>query len=318
MSKDLTGKVFDIQGFTVNDGPGIRTEIFLKGCPLRCLWCHSPESQAPYAQVAWYEIRCIGTENCGECLKACPKAALKEGRTIFSKTAKTEIRIIDLDRKICDNCGKCTDVCPAEALAMAGKDMTIDELMKRIEKDRKFYQKSGGGVTISGGEPMVQYRFTGALLRECKINGLHTCLDTTGYAKWDHYREVLKYTDLVLYDIKHMDPERSRVLTGVTNELILENARRMAAEGMALQIRIPIIPGLNDSEENLRATSEFCRELGPSVKMVQILPYHRLGLAKYERLQKEYPLKDLEPPDDEHMDSCRTIIESYGLRVQIH
>jgi pyruvate formate lyase activating enzyme len=318
MNNGLVGKVFDIQGFTVNDGPGIRTEIFLKGCPLRCLWCHSPESQAPYSQVAWYEIRCIGVENCGKCLEICPKGALKKGKKIYSKTQKANIQIIDLNREACDNCGKCTEICPADALAIAGTDMTIDEIMKRIDKDRPFYRKSGGGVTISGGEPMLQYRFTKALLQECKSKGLHTCLDTSGYAKWEYYKDIIKYVDLVLYDIKHMDTEQSRVLTGVPNELILKNARKMAAEGTALQIRIPIVPGYNDSEENLRATSEFCLELGPAVKLVQILPYHRLGAVKYKRLQRKYKLESVEPPSSEHMDYCKRLIESYGLHVQIH
>ena len=318
MNKGLIGKVFDIQGFTVNDGPGIRTEIFLKGCPLRCLWCHSPESQASYSQVAWYEIRCIGIETCGKCLEVCPKDAIKKGKVIYTKTEKMEIQVIDLKREACDNCGKCAEICPADALAMAGTDMTIDEIMKRIDKDRPFYRKSGGGVTLSGGEPILQYRFAKALLQECKSKGLHTCLDTSGYAKWEYYKDIIQYMDLVLYDIKHMDTEQSRVLTGVPNELILENARRMATGGVALQIRIPIIPGFNDSEQNLRATSEFCLELGSAVKMVQILPYHRLGIVKYERLQIKYEMESVEPPSSEHIDYCKKLIESYGLKVQVH
>jgi pyruvate formate lyase activating enzyme len=201
---------------------------------------------------------------------------------------------------------------------MCGVDMTIDEIMARIEKDRAFYEKSGGGVTLSGGEPMLQREFSTAFLRECKEQGLHTCLDTTGYAEWKHYQRILKFTDLVLYDIKHMDSEQSRTLTGVPNELILENARKMAASGDSLQIRIPVIPGYNDSEANLRATSEFCRELGETVTLVQILPYHRLGLVKYQRLQRKYELESLQPPADEHMESCQGLIESYGLKVQIH
>jgi len=316
--KELTGKVFDIQGFTVNDGPGIRTEIFLKGCPLSCLWCHSPESQAPYSQVAWYEVRCIGVEDCGKCLEVCPRKALKKGEIVYSQTQKAEIQIISLAREACDNCGKCAEVCPSGALAMVGTDMTVDELMARIDKDRPFYRRSGGGVTVSGGEPMLQYRFTRALLKECKAKGLNTCLDTSGYAKWEHFKEVLEYVDLVLYDIKHMDTEQSRVLTGVPNELILENARKMAAGGTAMQVRIPIVPGYNDSEENLRATSQFCLELGPAVKLVQILPYHRLGAVKYGRLQRKYELESLEPPSDEHMNRCKQLIESYGLKVQVH
>ena len=246
MDRELVGKVFDIQGFTVNDGPGIRTEIFLKGCPLRCLWCHSPESQAPYSQVAWYEVRCIGVETCGKCIEICPKGAIQKGKVIYSKTEKKDIQVIDLKRDVCDNCGKCAESCPTLALDMAGKDMTIDQLMKRIDQDRPFYRKSGGGVTVSGGEPVLQHRFTKALLQECKKQGLHTCLDTSGYAKWEYYKKIVRYTDLVLYDIKHMDTEQSRVLTGVPNERILENARRMAIEGVALQIRMPVIPGLND------------------------------------------------------------------------
>ena len=314
----LTGNVYDIQGFTVHDGPGIRTEVFLKGCPLKCLWCHSPESQAPYPQVAWHEIRCFGVADCGKCLEVCPQNALKRGKTIRSEVQKKELQVIELDRTLCNNCGKCAEVCPADALSMCGTDMPIDEIMARIVKDRSFYEKSGGGVTLSGGEPMLQPQFSTALLRACKEQDFHTCLDTTGYAEWKHYQSILTYTDLVLFDIKHMDSGQSRILTGVPNELILENARKMAASGASLQIRIPIIPGYNDSEENLRATGEFCRELGEAVTLVQILPYHRLGIVKYQRLQRKYELESLQPPTDEYMESCKEQIESYGMKVQIH
>jgi pyruvate formate lyase activating enzyme len=318
MNDSQVGKVFDIQGFTVNDGPGIRTEIFLKGCPLRCLWCHSPESQLPHTQVAWYEIRCIGLKVCGKCLEACPKGAIVKGKTIISKVDQTEMQVIDINRDLCDNCTRCTLACPANALAVCGQDMTLAEVMARINKDRPFYRKSGGGVTISGGEPMLQYKFSTAVFKACKEQGLNTALDTTGYAAWEHYREILEYTDLVLYDLKQMDSERSRAITGAPNELILENAKKMAAAGAAIQIRIPVVPGYNDSEENLRAASRFCLELGQAVTLVQILPYHRLGLVKYERLQRKYALPDLMPPAAETMEAHKKLIESYGLKVQIH
>lgn len=315
---DVTGRVYDIQGFTVNDGPGIRTEVFLKGCPLRCLWCHSPESQSFEPQVAWFEMRCIGVDNCGQCLDACPAGALKEGETKYSQTEKAEIKLVRIDRERCDNCGRCTRACPAQALCMAGTDMTVAEVMERVEKDRPYYRKSGGGLTVSGGEAMSQFPFLLALLRENRQRGLTSCLDTTGYARWERYEEILPFVDLFLYDLKHMDSDVHRTLTGVPNELILENAKRLAAGGAFLQIRIPIVPGYNDSEENLRATSAFCAEIASSVEVVQILPYHRLGMAKYERLQKKYELESIVPPTDDHMQWCKGLIESYGLPVKIH
>ena len=186
---------------------------------MRCLWCHSPESQALEAQVAWFEMKCIGVAACGKCFGACPKGALKKGKVLASKTEKADIQVVDLDREACDNCGKCTEVCAGKALSMAGADMTVDEVMTAVDKDRPFYRKSGGGVTVSGGEPMVQHRFLTLLLKECKDKGLHTCLDTTGYAKWDLYEEVLEYVDLFLYDLKHMNSDRHRQLTAVPNEL---------------------------------------------------------------------------------------------------
>ncbi|OPZ73764.1 MAG: Benzylsuccinate synthase activating enzyme [Firmicutes bacterium ADurb.Bin456] len=315
MKNVQTGKIIDIQRYTVHDGPGIRTEVFLKGCPLRCLWCHSPDSQSLEDEIAWFEIKCIGTDSCGKCLEVCPAGALTKGRRLYSKFEKREIQVIELNRDACNNCGRCALVCWPKALYLTGRDMSLSEIMKIIDRDKLYYRKSGGGVTISGGEPMVQYKFVKALLKQCKARGLHVCLDTCGYAQWDHYREVLEYVDLVLYDLKHMDTLQSRRLTGVPNQLILENARRMAAGGVPMQIRVPIIPGYNDSEENIRATGAFCAGLGPSVSQVQILPYHRLGSAKYERLGKKYLLEDLKPPSQEQMEKCREILESCGLKV---
>jgi pyruvate formate lyase activating enzyme len=318
MDNKLTGRIYDIQKFSIHDGPGIRTEVFLMGCPLKCLWCHSPESQSIDKQLGWFEIRCIGVKNCGICIKTCLAGAIKKGKIKYIAVQKSEVELIDIDRNICSNCGKCAEACTAQALSMAGRDVTVEEVMAIIEKDTAFYRKSGGGVTISGGEALVQHDFTLALAKECKDRGLHVCLDTTGFAKWEICKEILPFVDIVLYDLKHMNSEKHRELTGVPNELILENARKMAAEKAVFQIRIPIIPGLTDSEENLRNTSKFCLELGSSVQLIQILPYHRLGIVKYERLHKKYELEEIKPPTDEHMEHCKGIIESYGLKVKIH
>jgi pyruvate formate lyase activating enzyme len=312
------GRVFDIQGFTVNDGPGIRTEVFLKGCPLRCLWCHSPESQSFEPQLAWFESRCIGIEVCGRCLGACPTGALTKGEIKFSPMEKADIQMVHINREICTDCGACTKVCPSQALSMAGTDMTVEEVMERIEKDRLYYRKSGGGLTVSGGEAMSQFPFLYSLVKRCYDRGISTCLDTSGFAPWERYEKILPFIDLFLYDLKHMDNEAHQTLTHVPNVPILENARRLAAKGASFQIRIPVIPGRNDSEENLRATAAFCAELGTSVQVVQILPYHRLGIAKYDRLQKNYELESVMPPSDEHMKWCKSLIESYGLEVKIH
>ena len=315
---ELMGRVYDIQRFSVHDGPGIRTDIFLNGCPLTCLWCHSPESQAYEPQVGWFDIRCIGIEVCGRCIPACPKGAISHGNIKTSLVDKKEIQLVQIDRTLCDNCGLCVKACPAKALCMTATEMTIDEVMAVIEKDRSYYNKSGGGVTISGGEPMVQHAFTYELLKTCKEAGLHTCLDTTGFAKWEQYAQILPYVDLFLYDLKHMDSAQSKRIVGVGNELILENARKLAAAGAALQIRFPVIPGLTDSDENLHATGTFCRELGDSVVVVQVLPYHRLGAVKYDRIGKTYQLSEIEPPSDGRMAEIKQLLESYGLQVKIH
>jgi pyruvate formate lyase activating enzyme len=314
----LAGKVYDIQAFSVQDGPGIRTTAFLKGCPLACPWCHSPESQAFHSQLSWIAMRCIGTAKCGKCIGACKKGAIGLGQVTANPASGEEIQHIKIDRARCDHCGDCAKACYPASLYICGADYSVDELVERVARDKAFYDKSGGGVTISGGEALSQHEFTAEVLRELKNRGIHTALDTTGYAKQDHIDEALPHTDLFLYDLKHMDSETHRNMVGVPNETILSNAEHIAREGGKFQIRIPIIPRFNDSEENIRRTAEFCRALGEAVLVVQLLPYHNLGVVKYQRIDDAKKVMEAVPPSEEKVARLKSVMEEYGLRVTVH
>lgn len=318
MSQALTGRVYDIQGFSVQDGPGIRTTVFLKGCPLRCPWCHSPESQAFYKQLSWISMRCLGTERCQDrCVKACPKNAIAHAGTRMDAVSQTELQLIHVDRTLCDNCGECAAACHPHALYLCGEDYTVDEIVEKVLADRSFFEHSGGGATVSGGEALCQPDFTREVLRRLKEEGIHTALDTTGYAKWETVESVMPYVDLFLYDLKHMDSAKHKEIIGVPNEPIIENAKRIAAAGGKMQVRIPVIPMFNDSEENIRKTAELCRELGDAVTVIQLLPYHNLGVAKYQRISDGKVL-EATPPSDEKMQRLKSVMEEYGLKVTIH
>ena len=314
----LTGRLYDIQGFSVQDGPGVRTTAFLKGCPLRCPWCHSPESQEFYPQLSWIGLRCQGTELCqSRCMKACPKGAIELGSIREDPVKGEKIQTIHVKRDLCDNCGKCADVCYPAALYMCGQDYTVDELVRRLLQDQSFYETSGGGVTISGGEALSQPEFTLAVLKRLKEEGIHTALDTTGYASWSTVEKVLPYVDLFLYDLKHMDSDKHKAVIGVPNEPILDNAKRLAAAGAKLQVRIPVIPMFNNDEANIRKTAEFCKSLGEAVVSVQLLPYHNLGVMKYLRISDK-PVAEATPPSDEFMQKLKDMMSEYGLHVTIH
>jgi pyruvate formate lyase activating enzyme len=302
IAETMYGMVLNIQRFSVHDGPGIRTLVFMKGCPLRCLWCSNPESQKADVQLRIVQSRCVG---CGKCLEVCPSKAIR----------RSEEGVVTTDRKLCTDCGKCVDACLYEVRAIAGKCTTVEELLKEVEKDKEFYANSGGGVTVSGGEPTLQYTFVRAFLKRCQERWLHTAIETCGYAPWKRLEALLEYVDFLLYDIKHMDPLVHKRITGVSNRLVLKNLERIASrEGeMPTVVRIPVIPGLNDSEANIAATAKFVSDLG-TIRGLELLPYHRLGMSRYEEFGMIYKLRQIASPSAEHMERLEAIVDSFGLK----
>ncbi|MBM4083427.1 MAG: glycyl-radical enzyme activating protein [Planctomycetes bacterium] len=297
----MEGLIFDIKKFAVHDGPGIRTTVFMKGCPLRCKWCHNPESLKPKPEIVFFANKCIG---CGRCFKACTTGAL----SVNGKARKH-------DRAKCVVCGKCAEACYAEAQVMEGKRMTVEAVLTEVEKDKPFYDNSGGGVTVSGGEPMLQHEFVLAFFKRCKERGLHTALDTSAHCAWERLAATLPYLDLILLDMKDMDSERHKRFTGVGNELILENARKLSREKVTITVRIPVIPTYNDRLDNMRAIAAFFRPF-PNVDCCELLPYHRLGESKWERLELHYELKGIQPPTEEQLKALRAPFEEAGLKVR--
>lgn len=313
---EATGLVYDIQGFSVQDGPGIRTTVFLKGCPLRCPWCHSPESQSFLKQISFKKTDCLGIDQCGACVKACPRNALVPGAP--QETLQGMRRFPVIDHATCLDCGSCSDACCSKALYLCGDEYTVEAALARVLKDRKFFESSGGGVTLSGGEPMSQFEFSLAFLKACKEAGLHTALDTTGFASWGRYEQILPWVDLFLYDLKNMDSDLHKAVTGVPNGVILENVRNIARAGGKLQIRIPVIPLFNNTHENMRKAAELCAALGEAVTFVQLLPYHTMGLSKYEKLQWDGPVFEAAPLSDDDVARFIDDFAEVGVKAVLH
>lgn len=279
----MNGVIFDIQRNSFVDGPGIRTTVFFKGCNLRCAWCHNPESQSPRPEMLLYKDKCTG---CGKCRQVCPTP------------------------DACTLCGKCTFYCPADARQVCGKEYTAEEVLAEIIKDKAYYGNSGGGVTFSGGECMLQIDFLLELLKKCKENGIHTAVDTAGHVPYERFAKILPYTDLFLYDIKLFDPQKHRQYIGAGNELILENLRKLFSTGTKIRIRIPVVPGINDSSEEMQAIRHFLDLCGRPEK-VELLPYHAMGEHKYPALGLS-PQR-FQPPDKGQLEQLMGYFGSLSL-----
>jgi pyruvate formate lyase activating enzyme len=278
--RKLSGIVFNIQKYSVHDGPGIRTVVFLKGCPLHCLWCSNPESQHSGPELAYNREKCLTLDCCIRCVEVCKTGAIV-------RDGDNRVRV---ERRLCDGCLDCTGVCPPRALNFYGEEKTVDQVVSAVEEDGLFYSRSGGGITLSGGEPMHQPEFAAAILREAKRRRIHTAMETCGHCGQEDLKAACRALDVLLYDIKTMDPQRHRELTGVSNERILENLTKARAEfaDLPILIRTPVVPGVNDRIEEIGRILDLIRHMPETT--YEMLPYHRMGKPKYEYLGGTFPM----------------------------
>ncbi len=295
------GIVFNVQKYSIHDGPGIRTTVFLKGCPLRCRWCHNPEGLSPGPEIVVLETQC---RLCGECLRACPNHAIVAENGGFRHAAE-----------LCSVCGTCVEACPSGARRMVGRRMTVSEVMAEVLKDRIFYDDSSGGVTFSGGEPLMQLRFLKDLLAASRSHGIHTAVDTCGFGARESLLSIAALTDLFLYDLKTIDQEKHVRHTGVANAPILENLSALGLVHSNIWIRIPLIPGLNDDEEDLNAMARFAASVR-GVRQINLLPYHKTAIHKFRRLGQSYTLAQIADPAPERTEEIRQKLSAFGLAVK--
>lgn len=295
------GTIINIQKYSVHDGPGIRTTTFFKGCPLRCWWCHNPETHLKRHEIMFFEDRCT---TCGRCVENCPSKAIE---------IKDSHIVTDNDK--CTLCGRCTDVCLNEAKEFVGSNITASDLMKELLKDQMFYEQSNGGVTFSGGEPMLYADFLNEVLTRCKRVGLHTAIETSGYAPWEEFGKIIDKVDLFLYDLKIMDNEKHKKYIGADNKLILDNLTKICEENSNVIIRMPIIAGINDNCHHIEEVIKYISNL--NIIEVNLLPYHKMGMDKYKRVNKTYQLTGNEVPTNEKMNEFAEMFKKAGIKVKI-
>jgi len=296
------GMVFDIERYTLHDGPGIRTTVFLKGCPLRCLWCSNPESQYMNKQLAYFSNKCTA---CGNCHHVCPENAI---------IVKEENKPIEVDFDKCSDCGICTEHCYPEALVLLGEEMSSEEVFDVIKRDVGFYKRTGGGVTLSGGEPLMQVEFSADILKKCNQASIHTAIQTSGFGLAEEFDVLLPYLDLIIYDIKHTDSETHTSLTGVSNKPILNNLDHLYQKKADIVLQFPLIPGCNNGDANISGIIRLLKKY-PKIRGLSVILYHRLGVSKYQRIGFDYKLRGTEVPSQSYIETIKAKFADNGITL---